>query len=543
MFARMAEWAPTKPITIFTLVGGKIDDFETEEERHKKWRPTLGLAKYFRPARIHLITIPKFAAVAQRIVEDMPRYSPETEVIVHLLPSDPAWDLEENFAAVDDVAAACGLDPEKEDILAHFTAGNYVWQTGLFAAVEAGIVPGKLVLTNNWGKVTVVDLRQARFDRLARRFERLLARNYASLKHGIATRNARYNALIAELETVLEVRPAPILLTGPTGAGKTALARRIFELLRDRGRVTGDFVAVNCATLDGDLANAQLFGHVRGAFTGAVGDAPGHLREAHGGVLFLDEIGDLPIETQKRLLCALEQKTFRAVGARSDSTSDFVLICGTNVDLPAAVREGRFREDLYNRINVWSFALPALRERREDIEPNLEHELERTSEFVGRRSYFTTEGRARFLAFATSEDAEWRGNFRELSTSVLRMATLAPLGRIGEHQVERETGRLRQNWAEARGAVDPAAVKEAAAPPSGTPRVDALLGARAAKFDHLELLQLEAVLAVCAECRSMAEAGRRLFNVSREERRNPNDSQRLGRLLKRFGLSREDVWR
>ena len=147
---------------------------------------------------------------------------------------------------------------------------------------------------------------------------------------------------------------------------------------------------------------STLFGHVRGSFTGALRDRPGLLRAADGGVLFLDEIGELGTDEQAMLLRAIEDKQFLPLGADREVRSDFQLIAGTNADLPAAVRRGRFREDLLARINLWTFRLPGLRERPEDIEPNLDHELANCAAVTGVRISMSQEARARFLAFATS---------------------------------------------------------------------------------------------------------------------------------------------
>jgi transcriptional regulatory protein RtcR len=168
----------------------------------------------------------------------------------------------------------------------------------------------------------------------------------------------------------------PILLMGPTGADKSQLARRIFELKKNRHQVAGSFVEVNCATVRGDAAMSTLFGHVKGAFTGAVKDRRGLLRAANGGLLFLDEVGELGLDEQAMLLRALEEKRFLPLGSDREVSSDFQLIAGTNRDLAAFVREGRCREDLLARMNLWTFRLPGLTERPEDIEPNLDYELE-----------------------------------------------------------------------------------------------------------------------------------------------------------------------
>ena len=166
----------------------------------------------------------------------------------------------------------------------------------------------------------------------------------------------------------------PILLSGPTGAGKSQLARQIYALKRLRQRLQGPLVSVNCATLRGDTAMATLFGHKRGGCTGATTDRPGLLRTANKGLLFLDEVGELGMDEQAMLLQAIEEKRFLPVGADVPVESDFQLICGSNRDLVARVAEGRFREDLMARINLWSSACRGY-ERTEDIAPNIDYEL------------------------------------------------------------------------------------------------------------------------------------------------------------------------
>lgn len=295
---------------------------------------------------------------------------------------------------------------------------------------------------------------------------------------------------------------SPMLLTGPTGAGKSFLAERIYQLRHARHRLAGKFVAVNCATLRGDNAMSTLFGHVKGAFTGAQQARGGLLREADGGMLFLDEIAELGLDEQAMLLRAIEEKRFFPYGSDKEVSSDFQLVAGTHRDMQQWIAEGRFREDLFARINMWTFQLPGLAERREDIEPNLDFELARYTREQQTQVRFDKEARSHFLRFACSAEASWRGNFRELSASVTRMATLAEQGRISLELVEEEIARLRTNWC------SPVVLAAQPDPPL-------------AQYDLFDECQLQTVLSVCRAADSLSEAGRRLFAVSRQGKNSP----------------------
>jgi transcriptional regulatory protein RtcR len=323
-----------------------------------------------------------------------------------------------------------------------------------------------------------------------------------------------------------------MLIGGPTGAGKTHLARRIFELKRRREQLTGSFVEINCATLRGDQAMSTLFGHIKGAFTGATGNRPGLLMAADRGVLFLDEVGELGLDEQAMLLRAIEEKRFLPVGADREMQSDFQLIAGTNRNLHDAVQKGRFREDLLARINLWTFELPGLAARREDLEPNLDFELQKITDETGHRVSMSREARAAFLKWAQSPDAKWTANFRDLNAAVVRMATLAVAGRISEADVREECERLKRLW-------QPREIHSGSTGENALERV--LSTEQIEKLDLFDRVQLAAVLNVCRECRSMAEAGRRLFAISRQARTSNNDSDRLKKYLARFGLGWDDI--
>jgi transcriptional regulatory protein RtcR len=222
------------------------------------------------------------------------------------------------------------------------------------------------------------------------------------------------------------------------------------------------------------------------------------------------------------ILRAIEEKKFLPVGADKESSSDFQLIAGTNRDLGTAVAAGTFREDLFARLNLWTFELPALRDRIEDIEPNLDYELDRFAEREGTRVSFNKEGRKAFLDFATSPEAAWTGNFRDLAACVTRMATFAPAGRIDVPTVEGERARLIRVWS-------------GSAPKNID--LDELLDPEIlAAIDPFDQVQLAEVIRVCRRSRSLSEAGRTLFSASRSRRSSSNDADRLRKYLQRYGL-------
>ncbi|MET4676925.1 MULTISPECIES: RNA repair transcriptional activator RtcR [unclassified Luteibacter] len=501
--------------------------------RWERWRPTvsLGLHEDFLIGRMELLVDARRNAQTSRLVrDDLGQVSPETEVRIHDTYIANPWDFESVYETLYAFARSYPFDPENEDYYIHITTGTHVAQICLFLLTESRHLPGRLLqaspprkqgVSASAGELSVIDLDLSRYDRLAQRFESEQQEDRSYLKSGIATRNASFNRMIEQIETVGSRSVAPILLMGPTGAGKSQLARRLFELKKARREVTGRFVEVNCATLRGDGSMSALFGHVKGAYTGAVSERAGLLRSADKGLLFLDEIGELGADEQAMLLRALEDKRFLPVGSDREVASDFQLIAGTNRDLGRRVAEGRFRDDLYARLNIWSFHLPSLAERLEDIEPNLDYELERYAKEENRRVTFNKEARQSYLSFATSGDAPWSGNFRDLGASVTRMATLAPAGRINRDCVDEEIGRLRRLWHQD-GAGD--ALRE-------------LLGDAVDDLDLFDRLQLREVITVCRHCRSLSEAGRQLFAASRSKRASTNDADRLRKYLARYDLN------
>lgn len=520
---------------VFGMLGIQLDA-GTGPGRWQKWRPTvaLGMHEDFVPDRIELLVdARRFGTLTALVREDLALTAPDTAVHIHDTYMADPWEFEGVYACLHDFLAGYAFQPDEEDYYIHITTGTHVSQICWFLLTESRHFPGRLLQTSpprkqhvgDPGTYAVIDLDLSRYDHIAQRFAQQQLQDRDLLKGGIATRNPAFNRMIEQIETVATRSRAPMLLMGPTGAGKSQLARRVFDLKKLKHQLPGRFVEVNCATLRGDGAMSTLFGHTKGAYTGAVSDRAGLLRSADKGLLFLDEIGELGQDEQAMLLRALEEKRFLPVGSDHEVESDFQLIAGTNRDLQQAVRAGRFREDLLARLNLWTYPLPGLAERREDIEPNLDFELERWSREQHERVRFNAEARSRYLAFATSPDAPWRGNFRDLGASLMRLATLANAGRIQTDGVEEEIARLRGQW---HGSAD-------AWP------LDALLGDAAAELDRFDRVQLEDVVRVCARSASLSAAGRELFAVSRTQRASTNDADRLRKYLARFGLDWEQV--
>jgi len=514
---------------VIGFVGSQLDG-GSGSGRWEKWRPTVAICQHedFVVDRLELLHARQHTRLAQQVAADIASVSPETEVKLHLVDPRDAWDFQEVYGLLHEFARAYSFQPEGERYLMHITTGTHVAQICMFILTEARYFPAGLLQSSparrqssdTVGTYSIIDLDLSKYDQIAARFARERLESTDFLKSGIATRNTAFNRMIDAIERVAVRSRAPLLLVGPTGAGKSQLAARVYELKQARHQVKGEFVEVNCATLRGDAAISTLFGHVKGAFTGAQNDRAGLLRKANEGIVFLDEIGELGRDEQAMLLKAIEEKRFLPLGADKEAHSDFQLIAGTNRDLRADVRAGRFREDLLARINMWTFVLPALRERPEDIEPNIDYELERHARTTSSTVRFNAEARAVYVRFATSSEAAWAGNFREISASVSRMATLADGGRISEALVREEIGRLQAAWCP---------VKDETLTGLFT---DTELG----ELDLFDRLQLQAVLTVCRESNSAADAGRKLFAATRKQRSSINDSDRLRKYLGRFGL-------
>lgn len=234
--------------------------------------------------------------------------------------------------------------------------------------------------------------------------------------------SSRTMTRLRELVNRVAQSDAPVLIRGETGTGKELVARAVHER---SGRARGPFVAVNCAAVPGPLLESELFGHVKGAFTDARSDRVGLVTSADAGTLFLDEVGDLPLEFQPKLLRMLQERSVRPVGSDRESPFDARVVAATNRDLEDDIESGRFREDLFFRLDVLSVEVPALRARGSDVLLLAQHFLERSAASAGKRvSGISTPAAKRLVRYA------WPGNVRELANCIERAVALTSYDRI-----------------------------------------------------------------------------------------------------------------
>lgn len=569
----------THKTAVIGFLGTTLDN-GYNERRWQRWRPTVSLCLHddMLVDELHLLYSKRDKQLFDIIVADIALVSPTTQVIGHDIKLESPWDFAEVYAELYDFVADFAFNDDTQYLL-HLTTGTHVAQICWFLLVEAGFIPADLIQTSPCpkpeqmdpqGRYQIIDLDVSRYDTLRERFEAEKAQHWQTLQANLITQNAAYQQLISDIEKVATRSTAPILLMGATGAGKSQLATQIYALKKashptkgtakstGQSKYTlGKFVEVNCATLRGDVAMSVLFGHVKGAFTGAASSRDGLLKSADGGLLFLDEIGELGLDEQAMLLTALEEQRFYPVGSDTPVSVSFQLMAGTNKDLRQAVADGEFRADLFARLNTWTFFLPSLKDRLEDLPANIDYELARLGSEQQQQYRFEPAARQRYETFATSLDATWQGNFRDLTASMTRLTTLADSKVIRVADVEAEIERLCHLWAlpnnSASSLTNSLSNKKADGnfnTDFNTQQIetasDAVLEQYVeesvlATIDPFEAVQLAYVIGVCQQHKNQAAAGRYLYANSREQLKSPNDSDRLRKYLLKFSLKFDDL--
>jgi len=254
-------------------------------------------------------------------------------------------------------------------------------------------------------------------------------RTERSWRSDIISRSARMDELLNQARRLAKT-DSSVLISGDSGTGKELLARAIHHA----SERPGEFVAVNCAAIPEALLESELFGHAKGAFTGALRERQGLFEHASRGTLFLDEIGDMPMSLQAKLLRVLQERRVRPVGSNSANPIDARVISATNHDLDTGMREGRFRDDLYYRLNVLELHIPPLAARREDIPVLVAHKLDELAEESGSAKRFSPGAMELLMG------AEWPGNVRQLFNLVEKTAALSASPVISVRQVKRALG-------------------------------------------------------------------------------------------------------
>ncbi|WP_018691270.1 RNA repair transcriptional activator RtcR [Algicola sagamiensis] len=525
----------------YSLLGTQLDYAGKSENRWHKWRPNISLCMQDDLLINELVLIyqEQDRALVKQVCEDIRTVSPDTHVTFQKIPFADPWDFEEVYAKLHQFLSTQQFS-ETNDYFINVTTGTHVVQICWFLLTESRHFPGRLIQVSpgknderTKGSYQLIDLNLEKYDQIAARFKADALEGEDFLKDGIQTQNAQFNAMIRQLETVAIRSTAPILLTGPTGAGKSQLAKRIYALKKQRGHVQGQFINVNCATLRGDQAMSALFGHAKGAFTGAQQSRDGFLKAADGGILFLDEIGELGLDEQAMLLHAIEEKSFYPVGSDTIRQSRFLLIAGTNKDLSQAAEQRQFRDDLLARINIWTYHLPSLSERIEDIEPNIRYECKKYTEHHGTPVRFNAEAWEKYDEFARSPNTPWVHNFRDLNASIYRMATLAGHQRIRLDIVQQEIKRLQESW---RHQGHQTQHKQ-------TDLSDFIEDSLLEEMDLFDQGQLRFVIERCQAHPTAASASRNLFQFSRLKKSSSNDTARLKNYLAKYNLSWQKIKR
>jgi PAS domain S-box-containing protein len=253
-------------------------------------------------------------------------------------------------------------------------------------------------------------------------------------RYGEMETNSEAMRKVLSMVPVVAPSSATLLILGESGTGKEVLARTIHQSSNQK---EGPFIAVNCGALPDTLLESELFGYRKGAFTGADQDKPGRFALATGGTLFLDEIGDISEAMQVKLLRVLQEKQYEPLGSRKSEKSDARIICATNRDIEALVKEGKFRQDLYYRINIIALTIPPLRERKEDI-PLL------ANQFLGRYNILNNKGIKGFspAVYAQFYAYEWPGNVRELENAIERSVVLSQSDEITINDLPQEIAQV-----------------------------------------------------------------------------------------------------
>ena len=338
--------------------------------------------------------------------------------------------LDVKMAGIDGIEALKAIRTHDPSAIVVMISGHATIQTaveatqlGAYDILEKPLDTDRILVTLR-NALSHLDLQ----DENARLKERIQSR------YEIVGRSYAIRAVIDKIEKVAAT-PARVLITGENGTGKELVARAVHS---QSTRKDGPFIEVNCAAIPGELIESELFGHMKGSFTGAVADRPGKFEQANGGTLFLDEVGDMSLAAQAKVLRVLQDGVVTRIGGSKPISVDVRVLAATNKALEAEIAEGRFREDLFYRLNVVPIHVPPLRERREDIPSLVAHFIEVLTKREGVAPKAIAPEAVQRL-----QEMDWPGNVRELRNTIERLLILSGAARITADDVGRLVGGAR----------------------------------------------------------------------------------------------------
>ena len=566
------------------VVVGILATTYDNEKKEGFWQPSVQLASQpdFPISRFHLLYSGSGnRRLAEEVKQKIENQSPQTEVTLHTYKAENPWNFKDVSSALYTFIKEFTYDPETENCYVHVTTGTEVAKMCWCLFIHGGYLQAKMVQSIQPGRG--VKEQYAIFEPDLKHCPDILEafrQKYAWASEFFEeTLTTTEDDKKREAFTVADTTRDPILLTGETGTGKTYFAREIQKHLakkcpaRKLATVEAEnildeiadelvpFVNCNCATLSPALANSRLFGHEKGAFTGAIKQHIGLLERANEGILFLDEIGELPVETQGKLLKAIDEKRFEREGADAGKgngiiKSDFFLICATNKDLRKAVKNGKFRDDLLARIDTWSIELDSFQKLAKAgqrlLRQRLTNRLAVWNKKHSKTVDFADKAKEVFLKFAEDPNTPWKANYRDLNKIITRMATYAAMdgnnSRITEEIVRKQISRLQEEWKQTD--VDESNDASKAHPDESVqshPLYEELKrtlrkrGKSIDDYEEWEVQHLLYLLPICRKSKDGKDVASRVFARKLFKKPDANASSLMIRHLKKYKLKFDDL--
>ena len=553
--SKKAQTSAKKNVVI-GILGTKLD-----KKDGSSWKPSVQLASQpeFPISRFYLLySGSRNRGLAKKVEQQIKENSPPTEVTLHAYSARDPWDFKDVSSALYKFVKEFTFDPETEDCYVHITTGTEIAKMCWCLFIQSDFLRAKMVqsITPDSGKKEKYNIFEPDLKDCPECLEALRKKYAWSSEFFVDTPTSK--TIKEECLMVAGTTKDPLLLTGKTGTGKTSLAKEIREyLIKDakekylNSNSKSDdeivpFIECNCATLLPERANSDLFGHEKGAFTDAKSRHRGYLERADGGILFLDEVGELPQGTQAMLLKAIDEGCFERVGGEEKTPAKFFLICATNKDLHEAVKKKTFREDLLARIDTWRGELESFQIKvdQEVWKERLKKGLDFWNKKHGKKVTMTDDVKELFLQFAEAPNTPWKANYRDLNKIITRMATyaLAEGNTITEKIVQEQITRLRDEWKktdtdDSHDASKSLSFESVQSHPlyEGFKKILQKKGKTIDDYDEWEVWHLLYLLPICRNSKNGADAARKLFkNVGN------NPSLKMKQHLDKFKLEFED---